>query len=242
MASHYFTLDGTPVNDLIAKYYVDAVHPYRTLEEAIERRIRPTSVILDIGCGRNAPMLRKLTDRVAAGYGIDPVAQPKETRPGVLRGAAEAIPLPNASVDVAYSRSVLEHLENPLKALREIRRVLRPSGSFVALTPNLWDYGTVAARIVPNRYHPAIVKRIEGRTEEDTFPAFYRANSAGSLRMLAAQSHLRVESIEYLNQYPTYLRFSRLAFLAGVAYERVTSHFDRLRGLRGWILVVLVAD
>lgn len=45
--------------------------------------------------------------------------------------------LPDASVDLAYSVEVLEHLEDQFTFLREVHRVLRPGGRFVVTTPNV---------------------------------------------------------------------------------------------------------
>ncbi|MCS6922924.1 MAG: class I SAM-dependent methyltransferase, partial [Fimbriimonadales bacterium] len=46
-------------------------------------------------------------------------------------------PLPDASVDLAYSNQVLEHLhpEDAERHLREVYRVLRPNGRYLCITP-----------------------------------------------------------------------------------------------------------
>jgi len=41
----------------------------------------------------------------------------------------------------------------------------------------MWDYGTLVAYIIPNKYHARIVKKVEGRGEEDTFPTAYKTNT-----------------------------------------------------------------
>lgn len=137
------------------------------------------------------------------------------------------------------SRSVFEHLVDPDSVYREFSRVLKPGGRIVFLTANLWDYGTMVARLIPNRFHARIVKAVEGRPEEDTFPTAYKTNTRGDVDRLAANAGLAVEAFEYLNQYPNYLMFNGALFLLGVGYERLTSRFDCLRLLRGWILVTL---
>jgi SAM-dependent methyltransferase len=49
----------------------------------------------------------------------------------------EPIPLPDASVDVAFAGDVVEHLPNsPRPFMRELARVLRPGGWCVLTTPN----------------------------------------------------------------------------------------------------------
>jgi SAM-dependent methyltransferase len=150
--------------------------------------------------------------------------------------------LPSQSVDLVVSRSVLEHLEAPLNVFREIHRVLRPGGRFVFLTPNRWDYASLAALAIPNRLHPVLVRRLTDRKECDTFPTFYRANTNRAIHRLARQTGFQVESVRFLNQYPDYFRKIPPLFLLGVAYERLTSAWDRLGFLRGWILGTLVHD
>jgi SAM-dependent methyltransferase len=46
-----------------------------------------------------------------------------------------SIPFPDASFDVVLSHDVLEHVENPEVSLREIERVLRPSGKAYIVFP-----------------------------------------------------------------------------------------------------------
>ena len=45
-----------------------------------------------------------------------------------LAGDAQALPLPDASVDAAMLVSMLHHVEDPAAALAEARRILRPGG------------------------------------------------------------------------------------------------------------------
>jgi ubiquinone/menaquinone biosynthesis C-methylase UbiE len=44
------------------------------------------------------------------------------------RGDIYALPFPDSSFDAAFAHNVLEHLRDPLQALKEMRRVLRPGG------------------------------------------------------------------------------------------------------------------
>jgi hypothetical protein len=112
-------------------------------------------------------------------------------------------------------------------------------GKIVFLTANMWDYGTQVARLVPNRFHARIVKNVEGRAEEDTFPTAYRTNTSRDVTRLADSAGLKINSFEYLNQYPNYLMFNGFLFFLGMCYERLTSRFEFLRFLRGWIMVTL---
>ncbi len=61
-----------------------------------------------------------------------------------LLADAENLPFTSGSFDGAFMVASLHHLQDPLKALREMRRVLRAGGVFVLGTePNSWQNHTV---------------------------------------------------------------------------------------------------
>jgi SAM-dependent methyltransferase len=224
------------------KFYGDREHPYQTFERLIRESVTPRTVLLEAGCGRGAETLRRLAPKVRTAIGIDLVDFSSPVRgPAVYlcKNDVCEIALRDASVDVVVARSVMEHLVRPDAAYAEVARVLKPGGRFLFLTPQLWDYGSACARVIPNRFHPYVVKKVEGRDEQDTFPVHYRTNTVAAIRRLAARHGFRVESARHLNQYPCYLMFNPLLFLLGTAYERVTSRWEALRGLRGWLLIGL---
>ena len=219
-----------------------AQHPYCILEAEIGRLVRPDYTLLDAGCGRAGELLQLFAPHVREAVGVDVgdfgafVTGPNCR---YIRADLSRIDLPDASVDIVVSRSVVEHLRDPLPAYWELSRILKPDGYFVFLTPNLWDYAALFSRLIPNRFHASIVRRTEGRDEADTFPTWYRSNTVRTIARLAAASGFRVVSCQYLVQYPNYLRFSTLLFLAGAAYAKMIGRIHQLRHLRPWILAVL---
>jgi SAM-dependent methyltransferase len=222
------------------RFYRNDPHPYRLFEAQIEARLRPEAVLLDAGCGRTVPVLRKYIGRAARLIGVEleefiDVPEGIET----YRANLASIPLPNASVDIVMSRSVFEHLDDPAAVYRELARIVKPGGRIVFLTANMWDYATLVARLVPNRFHPGIVARVEGREEADVFPVRYRTNTRRAVARLAADAGLEIEDFRYLGQYPNYLMFNAALFLLGTAYDKLVSRLNLLRFLRGWILVTL---
>jgi GT2 family glycosyltransferase/ubiquinone/menaquinone biosynthesis C-methylase UbiE/glycosyltransferase involved in cell wall biosynthesis len=75
------------------------------------------------------------------------------------QGDARALPLPDASVDVAVSFETLEHLFEQEQFLSELRRVLRPGGLLVISTPDRDIYSPFGAP--PNPFHRLELTRSE---------------------------------------------------------------------------------
>ena len=227
---------------IVRRHYHDRgwQHAYRKYDDLLATSLGDHSAVLDVGCGREFPLAPKLLKTGAEVHGIDPALDTESVpdRAGVTikRGTAEAIPYPDDRFDVVVSRSVLEHVQNPLVVFRELYRVLKPGGKFVFLTPSKYDYVSLIASCVPNRFHAAIVERMEGREERDTFPTFYRANSAHQLARLAAESGFEVEALRYENNYPSMFMAHPLLCRMAVGYDNLISLSPRLHWLRGWLL------
>jgi SAM-dependent methyltransferase len=98
-------------------------------------------VVLDCACGvgRGAKLFaRNGADRVIA-LDASPGAARVATEHTDIAGAAAsgvALPLRDASVDVYVSLETIEHVDDDVGFLREVRRVLRPGGVFICSTPN----------------------------------------------------------------------------------------------------------
>jgi len=228
------------------RWFDDADHPYCHFEREIERQLEPQHVLLEVGCGRRAELVRRFAGRAADLVGLDLVAPDQDVAAGLaggtvrlVRGDVAATGLPDASVDLMISRALMEHVREPQPVFDEVRRVLKPGGKYVFLAPNLCDYGALLAKLVPNRLHPTIVRWTEGRDARDTFPAWFRCNTRRALRRLCARSGLELASLRYLGQYPAYFLFNPLLFTLASAYEKLISRFEALGFLRGWILVVI---
>lgn len=222
------------------RYFRDADHPYRLFERKIRDLLKPEHTLLDAGCGRTAPILSKFRGQAQQLIGVDLVdftTQIDDMQ--LIKGDLSNTNLPDASIDLIMARSVMEHVADPTAVYQEMYRVLKPGGYFIFLTANLWDYSALVARVVPNRFHPWIVSKTEGRQEHDVFPIQYKTNTQGAVRKYAAGAGFRILSFEYLGQYPGYLLFNGVLFFLGTLYEKLISRFQALAFLRGWIMVVL---
>ncbi len=99
---------------------------------------RPSA--LDVGCGNGASLVMLSAFGYAEAKGVETDERACEAARGlgfeVLPGTAEAIPYPDASFDLVFLRHVIEHVTDPVRAIRECLRVIKPGGFLSLLTPN----------------------------------------------------------------------------------------------------------
>ena len=108
----------------------------------LDRRIGG-GLVLDVGCGvgfGTASLLGSGRTVIGLDYdrGAAQVASARWTGSGlsVLAGDGQAIPLAGRSVDWVTSSHIIEHFTDPERHVAELRRVLKPSGTALILTPN----------------------------------------------------------------------------------------------------------
>jgi SAM-dependent methyltransferase len=94
--------------------------------------------ILDVGCGTgaNLEMLQQFGD--ADGVDVSPEALAFCRERGLTNvrlGRAEQLPYPDHSFDLVTGLDVVEHLDEDLAGLREMRRVLRSGGYALLFVP-----------------------------------------------------------------------------------------------------------
>lgn len=100
--------------------------------------------ILDVGCGTGANllMLSKYGDAEGVDVSEDALAFCHERGlEKVKLGAAEELPYDDGTFDLVTALDVVEHLDDDLAGLREMRRVLRPGGRVLLFVPTfmfLW--------------------------------------------------------------------------------------------------------
>ena len=98
--------------------------------------------LLDIGCGLgNFCRFIKARNPFLKVYGVDfspkGIEIAKQIEPLIDYRIAEAtkLPFPDKYFTTISAQEIIEHLSNPLKAIREWKRVLRPGGRLFINTP-----------------------------------------------------------------------------------------------------------
>ena len=94
--------------------------------------------ILDAGCGsgRNMVELSRLGTATGVELSETSVILARERAVGeVIEGSVLEMPFGTNSFDLAVSLDVIEHLDQHLEALRELRRVVAPGGALLVTVP-----------------------------------------------------------------------------------------------------------
>jgi SAM-dependent methyltransferase len=100
--------------------------------------------ILDVGCGTGANllMLSQFGDAEGVDLSEDALAFCRERGlKNVKLGAAEKLPYDDGTFDLVTALDVVEHMDDDLAGLKEMRRVLRPGGRVLLFVPTfmfLW--------------------------------------------------------------------------------------------------------
>ena len=191
------------------------------------------AVVVDLGAGRGAwaedavgfrRRVRDLRDvaRTVTGVDVDPVvAQNPMLDHAVLIDGRGGLPLRSASVDAVVSDFTFEHIDPPERLAAELARVVKPGGWVCARTPNRSGYIGVGARLVPNRFHVAALRRLQpDRAAVDVFPTRYKMNTIRDLTRLFSDRDWD-SAIHVWQGDPTYSGRSRLLWTVGAFAPRL---------------------
>lgn len=121
-------------------------HRWRTAENSaayLRPYLRPGQSLLDVGCGP-ATLTADLATRVAPGRVTATETAPaplglardelrrREITAELVVADVHALDLPDDAFDVVHAHQVLQHVADPVQALREMARVCRPGGVVAA--------------------------------------------------------------------------------------------------------------
>jgi ubiquinone/menaquinone biosynthesis C-methylase UbiE len=104
-------------------------------------RLKPATSVADIGCGSGV-FTQLLRERDVNAIGLDlsypllVLGRHKYPEVSFVVGDAERLPFPTGKMDAVLLSAIIHHLPEPSQCAREVFRILKPGGAFVAFDPN----------------------------------------------------------------------------------------------------------
>jgi ubiquinone/menaquinone biosynthesis C-methylase UbiE len=202
-AIHWLRADPSSV-DLVADAYLGrdvAASADRFLRSAefaeVKRLLGPMlqdAVVADIGAGVGIASYALLESGASRVFAVEPDPSTEVGRGAIERlrtdtstpieildGWGEALPLPDNTIDVIYSRQVLHHAADLELFMLEVARVLRPGGVLLACREHVVDNESQKKAFLDT--HP--VHRLAGGENAFALPQYLAAIAASGLAMKA---------------------------------------------------------
>ena len=148
----------------------------------------------------------------------------------------ERDPVPDEEFDLVVTSMVLHHVRDLPAVLTGFAALLRPGGHLFILTVNQWFPLIVLGRLLPHGIRQTVNAFLTHSDERDTFPAYYRANTAKALAGLGQAAGLTPVNIQYLCHPPTYFAFSPLGFRIWAAFDRQILARKTFAGIRHMLM------
>ena len=176
--------------------------------EALSAYFPPDARWLDVGCGHNifgswmGGEEREIVSRAHSVVGIDldidSIRDHKTIRDRVLC-TLEDLPFAEGTFNVVSANMVVEHVHDPVAALRAIHRVLSPSGIFVFHTTNRRNPLIRVAAHVPQNLKNWLIGIFENRAAEDVYPTWYHFNLSEQIRAAASDANFEVVNLDQIS-------------------------------------------
>jgi len=214
-------------------WYVGRRRIIQSLVEKIRATLKTSNPrILDVGCGTGANLKMLAGYGSAEGVDISPQAVEFCRERGldsVKLGAAEQLPYENESFEIVTALDVIEHLDDDVAGLREMRRVLRHDGRVLLFVPAFMFLWGVQDDVSNHRRRytlPSLVKAVEAAGFAVEWSSY--ANISFFLPVLLVRSVMRWLGLRAATEYGINISLMNGPFSQLFAAERFVLERGRL--------------
>jgi len=200
----------------VEKIYHNKSNSRREFFSFVKSSIKKGDTLLDAGCGDgfNSIIMKNLdknSKKKVKIIGVDLFKKNLDKNNyidkkihGDLNNLSKLV---KKKVDIIYSEYVFEHLEDPIKVIKEMHKILKPGGKIFLILPNSKNPVSFLNRTIPHKVSVFYLMKIlrQKRVEDQIFPAYYRFNIK---RIKEASKMFKKIKVHYYNAMKTYFKFS----------------------------------
>ncbi len=226
-------------NDILEKQWQGGECATNAYRKRLKEIVKPGMTLLHAGCGWDKKDISANFKDNCKIIGVDLDERVKEMFHSEFHLCSmNTMPFEEATFDVIFSEYVLEHVEEPEGAFKEMSRVLKPGGTIVILTPNLYSYKSLGSLITPYEFHlwMGCIRYGDGH-QPDMYKTTYKANTAKDYQRLASQSGLTVSHIQWINNGPTWFSKCPVVFDLANGFHHLTNQVEWLKTLRCGLII-----
>jgi SAM-dependent methyltransferase len=171
-------------NSIISRWDKSFKHRWIVFNETLRNLQNSSYTCLDIGCGKLSELSEDLDFKIKVGTDIlFPQVNNTFNFP-FLQSDLYYLPFRDQSIEIILLKFVVEHLEYPKKAFKEMNRILKPAGRILILTTNIRSPIIFLPKIIPYKMRKNIIHKIFGVDDDDIFPTYHHLNSLNTIKKL----------------------------------------------------------
>jgi len=173
--------------------------------------------LLDIGCGHGI-QCNKFANLGLDVFGVDNIASPSfdNFKYCNVDLATNPLPFENNCFDYVFSKSVIEHIVDPDCFLNECKRVLKPGGMIIVMTPD-WESQMQIFYDDPTHVHPYTKNSI---TTILNMSDFEKVESSLFTQLPIVWGNKLIEKVVNLINYVPYIIFKKFRKFKYVRFAR----------------------
>jgi SAM-dependent methyltransferase len=218
-----------------------SVNPFEDFEKIVTIYLHKmkTPVILDIGGGAKCwfnqyrPQGSKL---ICMDISQEQLDLNMDADIIVCADVTKEIPLPEGSVDLVVSRTVMEHLVSPKNFLKNSFTVLKTGGYAIHFFPCKLALFSIINQMLPKSIGRKILFSLKPDAREGSgFPAFYRQCYYSGIKRLLLNCGFEIKDIRHYHYQSSYFYFFLPLYLLSVFYWILTS---RVKNLAAYLIIV----
>jgi len=206
-------------------------------KEKLEALVTRGTRWLELGCGHqilpdwmrgSRQIEAALVNKAELVVGLDPTFESVRYHPTInarVVANIEDCPFDDASFSVVTANMVMEHVQDPRRALAEVNRILKPGGIFLFHTTNSRNYQFALSALLPQSVKNKVIGLLEGRREEDVFPTAYKVNTPREISEISKHCGFSILELNMVNSTAAAIVLLPLAVLELMAIRLLQCKF-----------------